>query len=450
MAMASRQPIELRDYQKDIVRTIIERKNVLIVAPMGAGKTISTLTALSTLISRGDVKTALIIAPKRVAMSVWAQEAENLGAHLNIKFCKTALDIKLHLLDPAPHCVAVCSVTRIDEIPHGCWDCVIMDESTLFKHKASKRSKEIRRICNKVPYRIELSGTPIHNGFEGLWHQCFLLDGGAALGKSLTSFRGRYMREKYKVNGVVSVYEIDPIRVPEIIRDSKHLVHVVNNNAKLPPILYKDIMIELPKTQMKTYRQFERDALLTYVTTTGNEAYSSVKTLLALCRASLGMKLRQYASGCIYMDDDYRTYTKIHDKKIEALKDIRETYDGGILVAYQFNCEYEELKKQFPGAKKLETDADIRAWNDGEIDMALVHPASVGHGLNLQFGGHVLVWFSLTYDAELYAQLNKRLHRSGQIDTVSVLHLVASNTIDEKVLGVLHNKEFNANEFIKS
>lgn len=441
--------IELRDYQKDIVKTIVNRPNVLIVAPMGAGKTISTLTALTALIARGDVKNALIVAPKRVAMSVWAQEAAKYDLGLNIRFCKTALDIKLMLCEPTHHRVAVCSVTRIDEIPHGCWDCVIMDESTLFKHKQSKRSKEIRRICHKVPRRIELSGTPIHNGFEGLWHQCFLLDGGAALGKSLTEFRNRYCKEKYRVNGVVTIYEIDPIMIPCVINDCKHLVHVVNNNAKLPPILYKDIEIELSKKQMREYKEFEETNVYTFKSDTGSDPYDKPKTLLAFCRTSLGMKLRQYASGCMYMDDNNKTYDVIHTEKIAALKEVVEGFDGGVLVAYQFQSEYEELKKAFPKAKRLETDEDINAWNTGRIDMALVHPASVGHGLNLQFGGHVLVWFSLTYDAELYAQLNKRLHRSGQTETVSVLHLIAKNTIDEKVLKVLQRKENNAETFIK-
>lgn len=442
--------IQLRDYQKAIVHSIIDRKNVLIVAPMGAGKTVSTLTALAALVARGDVKNAIIIAPKRVAKSVWVQEVEKYDMGLNIRFCDRALDVKLFLIEPASHHIAVCSVTRIDEIPHGCWDCVILDESTLFKHKASKRSAEARRICHKVPRRIELSGTPIHNGFEGLWHQCFLLDGGAALGRSLTVFRQTYCREKYRVNGVVTVYEIDPYMVDALIADCKHLVHVVNSNAKLPPILYKDIRVTLPAKRRAEYDVFEETNVFAYQQENAADPYSGEpKTLLAFCRTSLGMKLRQFASGILYMDENSDTYEVVHTRKIEALKEIVEGYDGGILVAYQYISEYKELKKAFPKARKLETDEDIKKWNKGEIPMALVHPASVGHGLNLQFGGHVLVWFSLTYDAELYAQLNKRLHRSGQTETVSVLHLITEGTIDEKVLNVLQTKEANADRFLQ-
>ena len=436
---------ELRDYQKAIVGKILTQDNVLIVAPMGAGKTLSTLTALTALIVRGSVKNALIIAPKRVAMSVWVQEVSNWDMGLNIRFCKTALDVKLFLLEPVGHHIAVCSVTRIDEIPHGCWDCVVLDESTLFKHKQSNRSKEARRICRGVKHRIELSGTPVHNGYEGLWHQCFLLDGGKALGHSLTEFRQRYCREKYRVNGVVTVYETDPLRLPSLLADSKHLIHVVNNNVKLPPILYKDFTIDLPKLKLAQYTEFENNNVLVYENEFGAHPFNGeTKTLMAFCRTSLGMKLRQFASGMLYTDESHSEYDVIHKAKIEALKDVAEGYDGGILVAYQFQSEYAELKKEFPKAQRLETDRDIEAWNRGDVPMALVHPASVGHGLNLQFGGHVLVWFSLTYDAELYAQLNKRLHRSGQTETVSVVHLITRHTIDEKILKVLQRKEQNA------
>ena len=146
--------IALREYQKDIVRTIVERKNVLIVAPMGAGKTVSTLTALTALIGRGEVRDVLIIAPKRVAMSVWVQEAKKYDFPLNIRFCERALGMEKFLSSEASHRVMVCSVTRIQEIPHGFWDCVVIDESTLFKHKQSKRSKEIRkeRSCDVPDY----------------------------------------------------------------------------------------------------------------------------------------------------------------------------------------------------------------------------------------------------------------------------------------------------------
>lgn len=442
--------IALREYQKDIVRTIVERKNVLIVAPMGAGKTVSTLTALTALIGRGEVRDVLIIAPKRVAMSVWVQEAKKYDFPLNIRFCERALDMEKFLYSEASHRVMVCSVTRIQEIPHGFWDCVVIDESTLFKHKQSKRSKEIRRICNKVPYRIELSGTPIHNGYEGLWHQCFILDGGKALGKSLTEFRNRYCKEKYRVNGVVTIYEIDPIMIPCVMNDCKHLVYVVNNNAKLPPLLYKDIYIDFSKREMDRYKAFEETNIMIFENGNGNDPYKEQKTLLAFCRTSLGAKLRQFASGFVYPEDSKSTWERVHTLKIDVLKELMDSFEGGVLVAYQFQSELAELKNAFPKGRTLLTNADIEAWNRGDVPIAFVHPQSVGHGLNLQFGGHVLVWFSLTYDAELYAQLNKRLHRSGQTETVSVLHLIVRGTIDEKILKVLQRKEQNADAFVKS
>lgn len=441
--------LELRKYQEATVTEIIERKNVLIVAPMGAGKTLSTLAALYELVVSEQVRNVLIVAPKRVAESVWVQEAERFGIPLNIRYCKCALDVKLHLLDKSiyDHSVAVVSVTRLAEVPHGCWDCVVMDESTLFKHKQSARSKEIRRICNRVPRRIELTGTPVHNGYENLFHQCLLLDGGKALGKSLTEFRRRYCREKYRVNGVVTIYEVDPVKVSRLIADCKHLIYVVGASVELPELLYKDITVSLPTKVYKDYKRFEETNVLTFKAQSGDEAYATTKTLLAFCRTSLGMKLRQFASGYVYADDQRQGYETVHTEKIAALKEIAECYDGGILVAYQFQSEYEEIKKAFPKARRIERDADIKEWNEGRVPMALVHPASCGHGLNLQFGGHVLVWFSLTYDAELYAQLNKRLHRYGQKDTVSILHLIAAGTIDDKILRVIQKKQNIANTF---
>lgn len=443
--------MELREHQKGIVEEIRTRRNVMIVSPMASGKTLATLAAIRSLIDDGTAKSILVVGPKRVAETVWVQEAEAFGIDVYAKYCKNALDVKLHLLDPrSSYHTVVCSVTRISDIPHGCWDAVVMDESTLFKHKQSQRSKEIRRICNRVPIRIELTGTPAHNGYEGLWHQLFLLDGGKSIGKTLTEFRARYCREKYKVNGVVTVYEVDPVKIPQLMDDCRGLVYIVTANVKLPPLLFKDIRVSLPAAKKKEYKNFEETNVYTYKEETGKSPYGDSKSLLAFCRASLGAKLRQFASGRMYVDEGRTSWVATHDEKFKALDEILEVNESPVMVAYQFQSEYEELKKRYGSdARRLESDKDIRDWNEGKIRVALVHPASVGHGLNLQFGGHVLVWFSLTYDGELYAQLNKRLHRPGQKEPVSIVHLITEGTIDERVLKALKQKEGYADTFNK-
>ncbi len=256
--------IELRDSQKQMVSEIVRRPNLLVSSPMGSGKTLATLTALDTLIFREGVRNVLIIAPKRVARSVWVQEARKYNMGLNCRFCDRALDFKLFLMEPTAHHVAVASVTKIDEIPHGCWDMVIVDESTLFGNKMAKRSREARRIMNRVPRRVLLTGTAVHRGYEKLWHQIFLLDGGAALGKSLTSFRSTYMRIKYQVNGVVTVWEINPDMLPILHNRVRDLVYVPGVDVELPPVFYKNIYVELPEKRMREYKAFEVNSVIEF------------------------------------------------------------------------------------------------------------------------------------------------------------------------------------------
>jgi len=391
-----------------------------------------------------SIKNVLIIAPKRVAHSVWVQESEDCDMGLNIRFCKLALDIKMFLLEPETHHVAVCSVTRIDEIPHGCWDMVIIDESTLFGNKMSKRSKEVRRICKQVKRRVLLTGTPVHGGYEKLWHQIFLLDGGKALGTSLTKFREKFMRVKYTVKGVVTIWEMNPQTLLELHNSIRHLVYVVRDSVKMPEALYKTIHVDLPIKRRAEYDEFERESILDFKEDSGE---LTDKTLVAFAASSRGIKLRQLASGCVYADETNTTFSVTHKEKIEALKELRSLVDSPLLVVYAFQSELTTLRKTFPDAKKLDTDQDIKDWNAKKIPVALVHPASVGHGLNLQFGGYTVVWYSLTYDAELYAQVNKRLDRRGQTFIVSILHLIARGTIEEKILKVLRKKESIAEEF---
>jgi len=439
--------IKLREYQKAIVNHVIKTNNTMIVAGMGTGKTLSTLVAVSALFYKDSlqeapndkVRNVLVVAPKRVASSVWVQESTNYGIGINIKYCKRALDIKMHLLS-SKYKVCVCSATLMNEIPHGCWDMVIVDESTLFKNASSLRSKEARRIMSKVKRRVLLTGTPIHGGYEKLWHQIFLLDAGQALGKNITRFRESFMYVKYNVKGVYSVWEVNPHRIPAIHDAIKHLVYVVKDNVDLPPAVYKDIYVDLPPVRMKEYERFEYESVLAFEAERGDNPFKSAEKLIAFAKSTKGSKLRQLASGYVYTDEKHVSYSITHTEKMDALQELFNIIDAPILVAYSFKSEASEILKAFEGSKLLETDQEFIDWNNKQIPLAIAHPASIGHGLNLQFGGFTVVWFSPTYDAELYSQFNKRLDRPGQIETVSIIHLIASNTIERKILNVLNDK----------
>lgn len=435
--------LELRTSQKSMVRTIVERPNLLLVSAMGSGKTVSTLVAVRQLVDSGEVRNVLIIAPKSVAFGVWPDENEQHGIGLNLRYCYRERDIVNFMAEQNCHHVCVCSVTMIAEIPHKGmhWDMVILDESTLFKHKSSARSKEARRLCNGVYRRLLLTGTPIHNGYENLWHQMFLLDGGKALGKSLTSFRVRYMYESHKISGVVTVYKVRPGMDEVILKDTAHLIYVADYDLELTGLMYKNIYVELPEKVYTSYIALD---------TIGVTRLDDTK-LVAYSQSAEGAKLRQIASGQVIPTTENPKnagYKVAHREKLNAVRDIASTASDGVLVAYQFKGELAELRKAFPDARTITCKEDIVAWNNGEIPVALVHPDSVGYGLNLQYGGCTVVWYTLTLNGELYAQLNKRLHRPGQTQPVTVVHILTRSTIDIPILKMLERKQAEADKFV--
>ena len=247
---------------------------------------------------------------------------------------------------------------------------------------------------------------------------------------------------KFQVNGVVSVYEVDPQKTHLLAQDCRPIVCVVRNYVALPPILYKTIAVALPDAVLARYKDFEASSVLTYREQTGTDAFDGKeRTLIAFSRASLGLKLRQFASGFLYTDEQCVQYQRLHRAKIETLRDIAEAQDRPILVAYQFRSELAELQASFPRSRTLDTAADIEEWNAGCIPMGLVHPQSCGHGLNLQSGGCHLVWFGLTWSLELYQQTNARLWRQGQKNTVVIQHIVTRGTHDEDVMKALETKD---------
>lgn len=429
---------DMHPYQLRAVDFIKDKRRAFLMLDLGLGKTVTTMTAVSDLMDGFAVRKVLIIAPLRVANSVWMQEAARWGhlSHLTIRVCTGSAKQRDTVLHRTADVYVINRenvewlVTRYgDRWP---FDCIVVDESSSFKNPSARRFKALRKILPHTSYMILLSGTPSPNGVADLWAQCYLIDSGMALGRTVTMFRQRYFEQDYNRFGYrprdgaaeqirdkiapfcLSMSATDYLTVPDKI--------VVLHNVTLPvPIMDK-------------YQQFERDLFLEH---DGIE-------IEAVNAAVMAGKLLQYSSGAMYTGlPGTGDYVTIHDDKIDALKDIIEDNAGeNILVAYSFKSDLERLQAAFPGARVLDKNPDtIDQWNNGEIPLLLAHLQSAAHGLNLQRGGAVIVWFSLPWSLEYYLQFNARLHRQGQGRPVRIIHIVCSGTIDELVYKVLSAKD---------
>lgn len=407
---------------------------------MGTGKTVTTLTAIDQLLhdylEDGPV---LVIAPKRVAENTWSKECQKWEhlQHLRVsKVMGTAQQRRAALATPADiYVIGRDSVVWLVEYFGGRWPfpIVVIDELSSFKSASAKRWKALRRVRGRIRRIIGLTGTPRPNGIEDLYAQVYLLDGGARLGRTLTAFRSRYLIPE-KMNGHI-VYSYRPRDGAEAeIYD--RLVDVCMSIKKedvlsLPGQLYEDVTLELPPAVLKQYKQFEKDKVL--------ECLDEDGEIIAGSAAALTGKLLQFANGAIY-DTDKRVH-QIHDVKLDALEELLEAAGGdSVLVLYAYKHDADRIRQRVK-CRDLDKPEDMDAWNRGEIPVALAHPASIGHGLNLQDGGHIIVWYGLPWSLELYQQANERLNRPGQKNVCIIYHLIAKGTHDERVLKSLSLKE---------
>ena len=425
------------DYQRHTIRFIEDHPQAAIFLGMGMGKTVSTLTAVNALIHRDfATRRALVIAPLRVARDTWPAELDKWD-HLEDLTCSVIIGTKPQRENAVAQDADLYIINR-ENIPwlvEHCWpdwpfDMVIIDELSSFKNHQAAGFKAMKKVLPKIDRIIGLTGTPAPNSLMDIWAQFRLIDGGERLGK----FIGRY-REAYfapdKRNGLqVYSWKVRPgaedeiyTRIGDITLSMKTADYLT-----LPECTYVTKQVALDKREQEIYRRFVRDMVIEL----------DGEIIDAANAAALSGKLQQLASGAIYQDDGYAT---VHTKKLDALEDIVEAANGqNLLVAYWFTHDADRIIERFPQAVKLNTAADFAAWNAGEIPLGLIHPASAGHGLNLQSGGHILTWFTTPWSLELYEQANARLHRQGQTEPVTITHIITAGTVDEQVHAALAKK----------
>lgn len=438
------------EYQRIAIERVMENTHYGLLLDMGLGKTISTLYAIEQLMYDSfEVQKVLIIAPKKVAESTWAQEARkwNQTKHLRVALILGSANDRIKALESEADIYVMNRenvqwlyeyLTKKKQFP---FDMLVIDESSSFKNPQAKRFKAIRKMRPLFKRIVILTGTPAPNTLMDLWAQMYLLDGGERLGKTITEYRTRYFRPD-KTNGhIVYSYrlqngsdELIYSKIQDICMSLK-----AKDYLNLPNRIDNVITIELTDKERELYREMERTHILTLV----DEEVS------ALNAAAVANKLLQMANGAIYNEDGDAIV--IHRQKIERLKELVEVTEGKpILVFYNFKHDLESIKDAFPKSVELKTDADVEEWNKGNIQMLLAHPASAGYGLNLQVGGHIIVWYGLTWSLEQYQQANARLHRQGQTEPVIIHHLVAKDTMDEQVMRALERKEVGQDALLEA
>lgn len=387
---------------------------------------------------RLEIEKVLVIAPLRVAQDTWAKEAakwEHLK-HLRVSRVLGPAEARLAALNAGADIYVINRENvpwLVESAPKWPFDMVVIDELSSFKSHQAKRFKALRKVLGRVKRIVGLTGTPAPNGLIDLWPQVYLLDRGERLGKTVGAYRSRYFVPDRSNGHIVYSYKLMLGAEEAIHGKLSDLCMSLRKEdyLSLPGQIYETIELTPPPALLKRYKQFERDRI--------TEAMDDDGEIVALNAASLTGKLLQFANGAIY--DAEKGVHAIHDVKLDALEELIEAANGEpVLVFYAFQHDRDRIKTRID-CRELRTGEDIDAWNRKEIPVAIAHPASVGHGLNLQEGGHIIIWFGLTWSLELYQQANERLNRPGQTNVCRIYHLVLKGTHDERVLEALKNKD---------
>ncbi len=424
-----------QNYAKDF---ILAHKVSALFLDCGLGKTITTLTAINELMYDSfEISKVLIIAPLRVAQSTWKDEIEKWD-HLNLLRYSIAVGDEKERLKALKQNSDIYIINRenVDWLVTKSgvdfnFDMLIIDELSSFKSHTSKRFKSLLKIRPYFERVVGLTGTPSSNGLMDLWAEFRVLDLGERLGRYITHYRNEYFLPDKRNGAVIFSYKPQPNAEERIYRRLADMTISMKSTEylKMPELILNELEINLDEEDQIKYKKFKKEMVMTI----------QEREIDAINAASLSNKLIQLANGSIY-DEDKKFY-EVHNKKLDKLEEIIESANGKpVLVAYWFKADKERIEKRFK-VREIKTADDIRQWNMGMINLALIHPANAGHGLNLQSGGSTLVWFSLTWSLELYQQTNARLYRQGQKDMVVIHHLITKNTIDEDIMKSLKRKD---------
>lgn len=426
------------DYQIIAADWIRSKPYAGLFLDMGLGKTVVTLTVLNELLFDSfGIEKVLVIAPKKVAEDTWTREAKKWDHTKHLRISKVLGSAKQR--ERALQADADIYVINRDNVvwlvehfgSDWCFDCVVIDELSSFKNHRAKRFRALRKVRPLLKRVIGLTGTPMPNSYLDLWSQIYLIDRGERLGKTLTQYRNVFFTSSYRPWG--NEYTLKN-GADKLINDKIKdicLSMKAKDYLKLKEPLMITAPVQLSDKERRRYEELERE----YIVEIAGES------ITAGTGGAVTNKLLQLANGAVYTEE--KSVVHLHDQKLERLAELIEAANGEpLLVFYSFKHDKDRIKDYLKiPVRELETPEDIKDWNAGKIPVLLAHPASCGHGLNLQDGGHIIIWFGLTWSLELYQQANARLHRQGQAEGVRIYHIIAEGTVDEDVLKSLQSKD---------
>lgn len=431
-------------YQRKATDWIIDKPRCALFLDMGLGKSVITLTAFMRLQDSCDVETMLVVAPKKVAETTWTTECAKWD-HLKALRVSRVMGDEKHRIAALEAKADVYVIGRDSFVwlveYYQCrlpFSMLVIDELTSFKTPKSKRFKAMRAVTPQFPRVVGLTGTPTPNGLIDMWAQMYCIDMGERLGRSVTRYRDTYFTLHRWNNIVVRCTLMKGME--DVIR--KKIADIclsmqAKDYLEMPDLIVNDVRIDLPGNVMDKYTEFEREQVLQFV----EDHHDEPTNILAGSAAALMAKLSQFANGAVY--DEEKHVHEIHGEKIEALMETIEQSSGGVLVFYMYKHDVTRILKALGKLRVsvYENEKQLEAWNRGELDVLLAHPASTAYGLNMQYGGHTIVWFGTGWNLELYQQANARLHRQGQDHPVIVHRLIISGTVDERMAAALEKKK---------